>query len=138
MSDVKTEIRVPDSHFGPQLRAWRVRRGKSLREMANRVHVDYGHLGKVERGARTASRELAQACDEVLSAGGVLRAAWQAQDAVVNYPPAQLPAVVEPFVGRHDEMRHIEERLTAAGGPLVLVVAGPPGAGKTTLVVRCA
>jgi tetratricopeptide (TPR) repeat protein len=137
---VESTTRVRESRFGSHLRTWRVRSGISLRDLAKRVHVDYGHLGKIERGSRAASRTLVDACDTALEAGGALRIAWMEDDAVGNYKPAQLPSVTRSFVGRDNEVRYIEERLTASrkGAPALLVVTGPPGVGKTALVLRCA
>ncbi|KAB8172828.1 AAA family ATPase [Streptomyces sp. 3MP-14] len=52
--------------------------------------------------------------------------------------PRQLPLYSANFVGREAELRALEEcRASAPGGsPRLLVVSGPPGIGKTTLVTR--
>lgn len=50
--------------------------------------------------------------------------------------PRQLPAHTSRFTGRHEELRRLDE-MRAAGEPTVLVV-GPAGVGKTTLVLRWA
>ena len=134
---------LPRSHgssFGTLLREWRVKRHLSLRDLATQVYVDYGHLGKVERGTRIASRELVEACDATLDTGGQLRAAWRADDAVAGYRPAQLPAAGRLFVGREDERDHLRTVLTADqdDAPALVVVAGAPGVGKTSLALHCA
>jgi tetratricopeptide (TPR) repeat protein/transcriptional regulator with XRE-family HTH domain len=134
---------LPRSHgssFGALLREWRVKQRLSLRDLATRVYVDYGHLGKVERGTRIASRELVEACESVLDAGGELRAAWRADDAVAGYRPAQLPAAGRLFVGRETEREQVRTVLTADpnDAPALVVVAGAPGVGKTSLALHCA
>ena len=57
-------------------------------------------------------------------------------------PPRQLPPDPAAFVGRVDELRTIERACTAGAGsrtgPLVVVLHGPGGMGKTTLAVRVA
>lgn len=56
--------------------------------------------------------------------------------------PRQLPADVEPFVGRSDAMNAMDELLLTAdstgGGGVVVVVHGKGGAGKTSLAVHWA
>ncbi|MHA6757524.1 AfsR/SARP family transcriptional regulator [Streptacidiphilus sp. PAMC 29251] len=59
-------------------------------------------------------------------------------------PPAEAPRQPLPpdlphFVGRQRELGVLAEQLTAASsGPMVVVVSGPPGIGKTALAVRLA
>ncbi|MCW3818805.1 tetratricopeptide repeat protein [Micromonospora sp. DR5-3] len=55
--------------------------------------------------------------------------------------PAQLPADLPVFSGRHHEVVELVDRLTSAAqaaAPLVSVVTGMAGIGKTTLAVHCA
>lgn len=53
--------------------------------------------------------------------------------------PLPLPPDLPHFVGRQRELRVLAEQLTAASaGPMVVVVSGPPGIGKTALAVRLA
>lgn len=55
-------------------------------------------------------------------------------------PPAQLPRDVADFTGRRDEIAEIRARLAAPPGTAVrvLAVVGPPGVGKSALVVHVA
>jgi DNA-binding SARP family transcriptional activator len=51
----------------------------------------------------------------------------------------ELPPDLPHFVGREREVRLLAEQLTAkSAGPMVVVVSGPPGVGKTALAVRLA
>lgn len=52
--------------------------------------------------------------------------------------PRDLPAPAAPFIGRTAEFAQLDEALAAAGtgdGSNVVLIAGPPGVGKTTLAV---
>ncbi|AXK31296.1 transcriptional regulator [Streptomyces armeniacus] len=54
-------------------------------------------------------------------------------------PVCQLPMDVPDFTGRADEIAVLERLLSTAGRqPVVAVVSGPPGSGKTTLTVHVA
>ena len=54
--------------------------------------------------------------------------------------PAELPPAVAAFVGREPEIGRITEALAAPGGtdPVVVLLYGPDGIGKTSLAVRAA
>ncbi|MFJ5214027.1 tetratricopeptide repeat protein [Streptomyces sp. NPDC088354] len=56
---------------------------------------------------------------------------------------AQLPVADGPFTGRRDHLRQIAQwvhqaRVSPASGPVVVVLHGPAGSGRTTLAVRAA
>ncbi|MFP8883699.1 AfsR/SARP family transcriptional regulator [Streptomyces mangrovi] len=54
-------------------------------------------------------------------------------------PVRQLPMDVPDFTGRSEEVGALERLLSAAGRqPVVAVLSGPPGSGKTTLAVHVA
>jgi DNA-binding SARP family transcriptional activator/tetratricopeptide (TPR) repeat protein len=59
------------------------------------------------------------------------------QDETVTPVPRQLPIVPGGFSGRSAEIQALTDRLSR-GGPAVVVVSGPPGVGKTALVVAVA
>ncbi|MGW2178824.1 helix-turn-helix domain-containing protein [Streptomyces sp. NPDC001732] len=59
--------------FGPELRRLRQEAGLTLTEFSVALNYDKGHLSKVERGERSASRELARRCDAFLGADGKLQ-----------------------------------------------------------------
>lgn len=52
-------------------------------------------------------------------------------------PVRQLPADIGTFVGREERLARIGSLVTGAG-PVVLVLSGPPGIGKTALALRAA
>ncbi|WP_371778369.1 AfsR/SARP family transcriptional regulator [Streptosporangium subroseum] len=63
--------------------------------------------------------------------------------AAVLHTPHQLPADVPDFTGRADAVAALKQALSPRerppdGPPSVVVVAGPPGVGKSALAVHCA
>ncbi|MFI5496705.1 helix-turn-helix domain-containing protein [Actinoplanes sp. NPDC051859] len=58
--------------FGAALRRLRKDHGWSLRELAAKTHINYGHLSRIENGQRPSTVELAAAVDVALSAKGAL------------------------------------------------------------------
>ncbi|PRW61938.1 tetratricopeptide repeat protein [Actinopolyspora mortivallis] len=51
-------------------------------------------------------------------------------------PPRQLPPDPDPFVGRDAELATLDEWRDTASGPLLAVISGPDGIGKTALALR--
>ncbi|WP_369363178.1 helix-turn-helix domain-containing protein [Streptomyces sp. CG4] len=134
--------------FGSALRAARVARQVSVRELGRRVHYCHSYVSKVENGVKPPTVQFARQCDEALGLGGTLvasvelsvepsvptRSAWPR--------PIQLPPGPAQLLGRQAESERIGAVLTASGGqpgtvPLV-VLDGPPGVGKTALALRWA
>jgi DNA-binding SARP family transcriptional activator len=95
-------------------------------------------LRQVERVRRRLADELGVAPSrEVLDAHA---AALHGQDGLVPVP-RQLPAAICDFTGRRDEVAALSEPLMSGrdrGGPLLLVVNGTAGVGKTALAVHVA
>jgi transcriptional regulator with XRE-family HTH domain/tetratricopeptide (TPR) repeat protein len=60
--------------FGAAVRRLRVQRGMSLRELARQVHVDPGHLSRIEADKRAATGPIGDAIDQALHADGTLLA----------------------------------------------------------------
>jgi transcriptional regulator with XRE-family HTH domain len=58
--------------FGEAVQRWRTRWGLSLRQLAEKAHVDPGHLSRIERGERPPTENIAKSCDLALEAGGQL------------------------------------------------------------------
>lgn len=75
---------------------------------------------------RTAALEWRRACELIESGVG--------PESVIRVDP-ELPSATADFIGRSPELRRI---LAAAGqpGPVVIVIHGMPGAGKTTLAAQ--
>jgi transcriptional regulator with XRE-family HTH domain len=58
--------------FGEAVQRWRTERGLTLRQLAERAHVDPGHLSRIESDKRPRTDNIARACDIALDAGGQL------------------------------------------------------------------
>ncbi|WP_076784796.1 helix-turn-helix domain-containing protein [Parafrankia discariae] len=130
---------------GLALRSLRRQAGLSLRGLADLAHYDKGYLSKVENGRKPMTVDLAQTCDQILGGGGTLtrRALTAATVARAGQlPPAQLPAAPYEVFGQGGARDRLEQLLAgpfdAPGGVPVVCVDGPPGVGKTTLVLSCA
>lgn len=64
--------------FGGTLRALRVGREWSLRDLAEKIRFNRGYIGKVEQGEKFPDRQFAELADRALGADGSLLAAWRA------------------------------------------------------------
>ncbi|MBW4719506.1 ATP-binding protein [Saccharothrix obliqua] len=122
--------------FRKLMKALREEQGRSFRSLAEHTNYDPSHLAGVERGRRAPKLDLAEQVDRALGAGGRLIATLRRR-------PAQLSAVVNPFVGRAEERELLRAAIGgdpggADGAPRVVVVEGPPGIGKTSLALRVA
>ncbi|MGI5520605.1 helix-turn-helix domain-containing protein [Micromonospora sp. CA-259024] len=62
--------------FGDILRQHRKAAGWSLRKFAELTAYDFGYLGQIERGDRSANAKVVAAYDRMLSAGGALNTAY--------------------------------------------------------------
>lgn len=126
------------SSFGKELKRLRQHRGWTLRTMGHKTRYNYSYLGRIERGERRATRDLAERCDVALQAGDILVAAWRAENRLSR--PAQLPANPTRLVGRSDQLALLDQALHGlqSGAPAVVTIDGPAGVGKTTLALRWA
>ncbi len=130
----------PAEDFGAVLRTQRLLAGLTQEELAHRSGVAVRTISDLER--RRVRRPQRHTVDQLASvlavhgAGSALISAARAAGAVVAYGGARVavPAVepVPGFVGRDQQLREIDVRLVTEGHRL-LVLSGPPGAGKTSL-----
>jgi tetratricopeptide (TPR) repeat protein len=114
-----------------------VERGLSLTALSERVHYSKGYLSKVETGDRPATAELARRCDEVLDAKGTLASLVPDQPSRRGgLPrPAQLPAAVPDFTGRHAALARLDAAIKTHAA---VIVTGAPGVGKTAVALHWA
>lgn len=131
--------------FEPLLRGLLTERGMSLRALARAVPMDVSHLSRVLNGERVATVQLAQRCEEILGAAGVLQEALAGESHHEN-PSPQPPGpqttrvwnVAPPvlgFLGRDAVLQDLTAMLhdPPLGRVRVAVVNGMPGVGKTQL-----
>ena len=141
--------------FGEQLRRHRAFRQLSQEELAERARISVRSVGELERGRSPrleTVRQLAVALglegsdsEKFLAAG---RAQFRAGRSRPEHllapsgpgtPPRQLPPDLPDFVGRAEEIAAVTALLRPQGGsPVVVVVSGPPGVGKTALGIHVA
>lgn len=122
------------STFGRALRQRRQARGLALRELQKLAYVDKSLISRVERGLTPPSAEFAEACDRALGAGGTLIVLAEAARAE---PYVHLPPPPDHFVGREEHLALLDEKVFTETAKVVFV-AGPPGVGKTALVLNWA
>ncbi len=120
--------------FGRALRQRRQARGLALRELQKTAYVDKSLISRVERGLTPPSAEFAEACDRALDAGGALIVLAEAARAE---PYVHLPPAPDHFVGRAEQLALLDEKIFTEAAKVVFV-AGPPGVGKTALVLNWA
>ncbi|NQE92138.1 ATP-binding protein [Nocardia terpenica] len=124
--------------FGAALRKLRMERGISAAHLARQLNYSKGHLNNVEKGVKRPSPEFIRACDDALDAHGALLALMPQPRPPRAHPPvrpAQLPPGPTHFVGRDRQLALLEDLRADGEGPLVVVVNGRPGVGKTTLAL---
>lgn len=141
---------TPSGPFGVALREIRLERGISLTALAKKVNYSKSHLSRVETGTKRATEWLVQRCDDTLEASGALvelarrspGPRLSSTPAQKSPLPAQLPHVVDDFVGRDNVIKQLDELLLPTddshGLAPVVLLNGPAAAGKTTTAVHWA
>jgi transcriptional regulator with XRE-family HTH domain/tetratricopeptide (TPR) repeat protein len=140
--------------FGEQLRRHRAVRQLSQEELAERARISVRSVGELERGRSPRPetvRQLVEALglegsesESFLAAGRAQFRAGRARSgrvAASGVPetPRQLPPDLPDFVGRAEEVASITAALhRPCVSPVVVVVSGPPGVGKTALGIHVA
>jgi transcriptional regulator with XRE-family HTH domain len=129
---------------GGQLRAIRLDRGLTLEQLAEASGVSVRGISDIERGIRDRPRRstIDALCDALQVDAGTRRelARAQARRTRMESPTESVqPHRVRDFVGRESELHAIAEHLAGAsrdGVPRTVIVAGPPGIGKTALSIE--
>ncbi|GGJ70775.1 hypothetical protein GCM10010121_096760 [Streptomyces brasiliensis] len=143
--------------FGALLRELRLAASLTLEGLAEASGVSVRGIGDLERGRRAApQRRTVAALADGLGLGEaererLLTAARAGRNP--GYSPTgvrSFPRGIDDFTGREQEVKHLADlaqRITAArqddspanpARPTVVVISGPPGAGKTTLALQTA
>jgi transcriptional regulator with XRE-family HTH domain len=129
---------------GPHLRAVRLDRGLTLEQLAEASGVSVRGISDIERGVRDRPRRstIDALCDALQMDPATRRELTREQiKRTRTESPAESvqPHRVRDFVGRDAELRAITGHLAgpAQGGvPRTVIVAGPPGVGKTALAIE--
>ncbi|MEV0734202.1 helix-turn-helix transcriptional regulator [Polymorphospora sp. NPDC050346] len=143
-------VAEPNS-FGHLLRRHRTDAGLTMEELATASRVSVRAIGDMERGrSRVPQRRTVEALVRALNlshgAATALRDSARAGRRVGRPAPALAPPrTVADFTGRHGEMAWLGELVARSAEPadrqgaaVVGVVSGPPGLGKTALMVQAA
>ncbi|MEU4740736.1 NB-ARC domain-containing protein [Actinosynnema sp. NPDC023658] len=145
-----TNVGVVGMTFGELLRAHRLRVRLTQEDLAEGSGVSVRAISDMERGrAKGPQRRTVEALAGVLSLaereirelldaakeGRVRRSVTQAASPVA---PSALPPDVADLTGREGELAALAAVAAQARTTSLVVVHGPPGAGKTTLAVRAA
>ncbi|MEV0134103.1 helix-turn-helix domain-containing protein [Dactylosporangium sp. NPDC050688] len=146
---MKPRDRANDA-FGSALRHHRLLAGLTQGDLAEAAHVSIRTVRNLERGGVAAQRRTAELLADALGLHGparqrLLAAAGRPHHGEATAPAAGvfgLPPDLPDFVGREAEL----DWLLALGEPVpgedpagtVAVISGPPGVGKTALLVRAA
>jgi transcriptional regulator with XRE-family HTH domain len=119
--------------FAELLRRFRGEAELTQAALAERAGVGMEAIRSLETGRRRSPRpETVRLLADALGLAGAERAAFVAASTQV---PHELPADIQDFTGRADEVRRLLQALKSPG---VTVVTGPAGSGKTALAVHAA
>jgi hypothetical protein len=100
--------------------------------------VHFTRVSRLENGLTAPTRQEVTAAERLLQAGGKLIDAYQRQLGLPR--PRELPPAPGILVGRDRHLVDLDTGLTEHGpdAPLLIVIDGPAGAGKTALALRWA
>ncbi|MEV6107364.1 tetratricopeptide repeat protein [Streptomyces sp. NPDC051940] len=143
------ELSVNDAALralGQAMRTARESRGLSQRTMARRLNSGHSRLSPYESGTRQPPAEVVRGYERVLGLppGRLVRLLNRALgERTAHYaaPARELPPVPADFAGREAELARLRALTARAGSaphPLVVVLHGMSGVGKTTLALRAA
>jgi transcriptional regulator with XRE-family HTH domain/tetratricopeptide (TPR) repeat protein len=137
---------LADWGVGAQLRSIRLERGFTLEQLAEVSGVSVRGISDIERGVRDRPRRstIDALCDALKVDASTRRelAREQVRRARSESPAESVqPHRVLDFVGRGSEFASIRTHLGSGfndGVPRTIVIAGPPGVGKTALAIESA
>jgi transcriptional regulator with XRE-family HTH domain len=129
---------------GAHLRAIRLDRGLTLEQLAEASGVSVRGISDIERGVRDRPRRstIDMLCDALQVDPATRRELGREQfrrSRMESPAESVQPHRVRDFVGRDAEFRTISDHLGGAsqdGVPRTVIVAGPPGVGKTALAIE--
>jgi transcriptional regulator with XRE-family HTH domain len=127
---------VQERSFGELLRRFRGAAQLTQAGLAERSGVGTETIRSLESGRRKSPRGATlESLADALGLAGAERATFAAAGQEQSAVPHELPADVQDFTGRADEVRRLAGLLAAPG---TIVITGPAGAGKTALAVHAA
>lgn len=119
--------------FGELLRRFRGEAELTQAALAERSGVGMESIRSLEAGRRRSPRaETVRLLADALGLAGTERAAFTTAATQV---PRELPADIQDFTGRVDEVRRLVSALKSPG---ITVITGPAGSGKTALAIHAA
>lgn len=131
---------------GQEIRRLREARGWTQTQLANRLRIAAGYLGRIERDEQPPTPSIAERADTLFGTEREQRIQQLALHSSARRPgglrlrrPAQLPPPLQHFEGREKELSILDVVLDNAGdeiGPRLSVIDGPPGSGKTALAIQ--
>lgn len=133
---------------GGEIRRLREARGWTQTQLATRLRIAPGYLGRIERDEQPPTPSIAERADALFGTEQEQRIQQLALHSSARRPgglrlrrPARLPPPLQHFEGREKELSVLDAVLDNAGheiGPRLSVIDGPPGSGKTALAIQFA
>jgi transcriptional regulator with XRE-family HTH domain/tetratricopeptide (TPR) repeat protein len=139
----------PSQRFGMVLRQLRTNVGLSQEDLAEHAGLSVRAIGNLERGrtSRPFGRTIRLLADALGGGQDVLSellaaasgASPDAPRADLRLVPAQMPAALPDFTGRHELLAGLRETFTGHGDAVTVVaIHGPGGIGKTCVAIQLA